>query len=282
MYTHNDIRKTYEPIHEHRHTKKIIQDYAINQRDIREVALDGLDLSHVKDMLDLGCGYGFFTEGLKGRLDKSAHITGMDLIDRNNRESFLDTVNSIGYQGEFIQGRADLIREMKGCLFDLVVASYSLYFFPHVIPDIARVLKPQGIFITVTHSRYSLQEVTKFVPACMKKIGMQPPEEIMISKLFNAFSLEEGGTLLCPYFNQVEQIPYKNDLIFPFDQVDDCINYLDKKRHLIFKEVSDTLPGRVDDMISYFNRYVFEQGLVNGEIFLTKDDAVFRCFGPKK
>jgi len=278
LYSSEDIRNTYEPIEDHRHTKHIIQEYALNTLDIRDVALDGLDLGRVRRVLDLGCGYGFFTEKLRQRLHPGAYIEGLDVIDRNNQEAFEDTIEAIGYNGRFIQGSADLIKAMKDGSYDLVIASYSLYFFPHLIPDIARLLSPGGVFLTVTHSKDSLQEITRFIPSCMRKIGLEPPDEVMIVKLLRAFSSEDGYAMLAPFFSSVLQIDYENDLFFPFDHVDDCINYLDKKKHLIFKDVAEKYPHRIEDMLSCFNRIVFEHASVHGDVIITKDDAVFRCF----
>ena len=282
LYSRQDIRKTYELIQEHMRTKAIIREHALNRRDIREVALEGLDLSGVRRVLDLGCGYGFFTEKLQGRLHQGAHILGIDLVDRENRRVFLQTVKDIGYEGEFVRSRADIIRSMDESSFDMAIASYSLYFFPHLVGAIARVLSPEGVFIAVTHSKYSLREVTSFVPRCMERMGIVPPGEIMINRLFRAFSLEEGEEMLSPFFGRVERVIYENDLLFPLDRIGECIDYLDKKKHLIFKEVMENHPQKVGDMVSYFNDMVFAYAKEHGRIVLTKDDAVFRCFRPRR
>jgi len=282
LYSRQDIRKTYELIQEHMRTKAIIREHALNRRDIREVALEGLDLSGVRRVLDLGCGYGFFTEKLQGRLHQGAHILGIDLVDRENRRVFLQTVKDIGYEGEFVRSRADIIRSMDESSFDMAIASYSLYFFPHLVGAIARVLSPEGVFVAVTHSKYSLREVTSFVPRCMERMGIVPPGEIMINRLFRAFSLEEGEEMLSPFFGRVERVIYENDLLFPLDRIGECIDYLDKKKHLIFKEVMENHPQKVGDMVSYFNDMVFAYAKEHGRIVLTKDDAVFRCFRPRR
>lgn len=282
LYSRQDIRKTYELIQEHMRTKAIIREHALNRRDIREVALEGLDLSAVRRVLDLGCGYGFFTEKLQGRLHQGAHILGIDLVDRENRRVFLQTVKDIGYEGEFVRSRADIIRSMDESSFDMAIASYSLYFFPHLVGAIARVLSPEGVFVAVTHSKYSLREVTSFVPRCMERMGIVPPGEIMINRLFRAFSLEEGEEMLSPFFGRVERVIYENDLLFPLDRIGECIDYLDKKKHLIFKEVMENHPQKVGDMVSYFNDMVFAYAKEHGRIVLTKDDAVFRCFRPRR
>lgn len=280
LYSPEDIRSTYEPIEDHRHTRHIIREHARNAADIREVGLSGLDLGFVRHVLDLGCGYGFFTEKLRGRLHESAYIEGLDIIDRNNSEAFVETVEAMGYHGEFTQGSADLIQDMEGGIYDLIIASYSLYFFPHLIPDIARILVPEGIFIAVTHSRFSLQEITRLIPGCMEMVGIPPPDDIAINVLLSAFSLENGHTMLSPYFSRIERILYENDLLFPLDQVTDCIDYLDKKKHLILKDVAERYPQKLEDMLSCFNQVVFEHACLHGEVIITKDDAIFRCFNP--
>jgi SAM-dependent methyltransferase len=282
LFSQDDIRQTYEPIRDHILTRDIIRKYARNARDIREVALEGLDLSRVKQALDLGCGYGFFTEKLEGRLHEGAGVLGIDVIDLNNRERFLETTGRMGYRGDFIQGRADLIRDMDAARFDLVIASYSLYFFPHLMGEIARILSPEGVFIAVTHSRESLKEVMKYVPLCMEKVGITPPGEIAISRLFREFSLEDGGEELSRHFGSVERIIYPNRLNFPFEGVGDCVSYLDKKRYLIMKDVSETDPQKLEDMVFYFKAMVYEHARKHGGVDITKDDAVFRCFCPGK
>jgi ubiquinone/menaquinone biosynthesis C-methylase UbiE len=282
LYSHEDIRNTYEIIREHKLARKIIQKYAVNSLDIREVALGNLDLSKVKSVLDLGCGYGFFIEKLEGRLHEEARVLGLDTVERENRAVFLETVKAVGYQGEFIHAQADCIRGMHDSSFDLVTASYSLYFFPHIIEEIARILRQGGIFIAITHSRHSLKEVTSYVPRCMEMIGLAPPSEIAINRLFKAFSLENGHKMLGPYFGHVERIIYPNNLLFPLDQADACIDYLEKKRFLIFKDVSENHPQKFDDMLSYFRTMIYDHARVHGEIVITKDDAVFRCLCPLK
>lgn len=282
LYTRKDIVSAYEVIQEHRRAKNVIQEHARNPRDIREVALEGLDLTDVLRVLDLGCGYGFFTESLSGRLRADARILGIDLVDRNNRTAFLDTVSGMGYEGEFICAPADLIRDMDEADFDLVIASYSLYFFPHLINEIARVLSPHGVFIAVTHSRHSLKEVTGLVPRSMEKAGVAPPPEITLSRLFGSFCLENGRELLGASFDEIERIVYPNELVFPLERVGECIDYLDTKRHLIFKDAMESHPLKIDDMVTFFHDMVFEHARARGGIVLSKDDAVFRCRRPRR
>lgn len=277
LFSYEDIRKTYEELAWHRRSKDIIQEYALNMKDIRTVALEGLDLRACSEVLDLGCGYGFFIEKLAGRLRPGARVMGIDVIDHSNRQAFIDSVTLMGYRGSFIQGSADIIRDMADASFDLVTASYSLYFFPHLIPEIARVLRSSGCFITVTHSKYSLRELTSFVPFSMKAAGLDTPGELKINRLFSAFSLEDGGVQLEPFFHDVERIVYENFLVFPLDRFEACIDYLDTKKHLLLKEVTDMHPDKFDVVLAVFVKALFDHARTHGKVLVTKDDGIFRC-----
>jgi len=281
LYSTDDIRKTYEIIHDHKFTKDIIIRYSQNNDDIRAVALEGLDLSHCRSILDLGCGYGLFIERLKGRIPTEAMVTGLDVLE-SNRPAFLHTLEASGFKGTFIKGGADLIRTIAAASFDLIIASYSLYFFPHLIADIARVLKNDGIFITITHSRFSLKEITDLIPLSMAETGIDPPPQIAITSLLNSFALENGRPLLQRHFRTVDAIRYPNTMVFPASAINDCIHYLTHKRHLLFKEVADNNPEKMDDVQTRFYQRIHHLAHSRGSFTITKDDAVFRCFHPRR
>jgi ubiquinone/menaquinone biosynthesis C-methylase UbiE len=278
-YSSDDIRRTYEKIHVHRFTREIIARYSTNKGDIREVALNGLDLSNTSKVLDLGCGYGLFVERLKDRLPPDAYITGMDMVE-SNRQAFLRTLESINCAGKFIKGGADMIHDLQDESFDLIIASYSLYFFPYLIGEIARILKDNGIFIAITHSKFSLREITDLIHLSMKKIGLEPPDKIAIAELFHAFSLEDGMSLLTPFFTQVDILLYPNTMLFPLENINDCINYLTIKSHLLFKDIAERRPERIDDVQSHFFQSVHRLAHEQGGFTITKDDAIFRCYTP--
>ena len=281
LYSTDDIRKTYEIIHDHKLTKDIIIRYSQNNVDIRMVAIEGLDLSRCYGILDLGCGYGLFIERLNGRIPPEARITGLDVLE-SNRTAFLHTLEAIGFTGEFIKGGADLIRTIADASFDLIIASYSLYFFPHLIADIARLLKDDGIFITITHSKFSLQEVTELIPLSMADSGIEPPTPIAITTLLSSFALENGQPQLESHFRTVETIHYPNTMVFPASDINDCIHYLTHKRHLLFKEVADNNPEKMDDVQTRFYQRIHHLAHSRGSFTITKDDAIFRCFHPRR
>lgn len=278
LYSPEDIRLSYERVGCHRELRGTILKYSKNPIDVRTVALSGLDLSPVRNVLDLGCGYGFFSEALAAVLGSGVNITGIDLVE-SNRAPFLDTLASLKVPGEFMCGSTDLIRTMESGRFDLIMASYSLYFFPHLIPEIARVCRPGGIFIAITHSRFTMKEILGFIPACMEEAGIKPPAELIIRKLFDSFSSENGMSILEPYFNRVERIIFRNDLLVPPGEASQFISYLDGKEYLILKDVRDIYPAKIDQVKECFYRKVYESAKTRkGGMIITKNDSVFRCY----
>jgi SAM-dependent methyltransferase len=280
LYSEDDIRRTYEELLWHKRSRDIIQEYALNRKDVRMEALDGLDLSWASNVMDLGCGYGFFTEALEGRLHEDALVIGVDVVDHRNREAFLDTVTCMGYRGVFIEAAADIIRDMETGRFDVVLASYSLYFFPHLIGEIARILKDRGVFVAVTHSERTLEELIAFVWRSMREARIQRTDELRISRLFREFSVEGGRDMLEPFFRHVECIPYENSLAFPLDRFDAFIDYLDTKKHLLLKEVSEMGRDAFDEVMAQLVRALFDHARSHGKVLVTKDDGIFRCRYP--
>jgi ubiquinone/menaquinone biosynthesis C-methylase UbiE len=280
LYSSSDITRTYSQVQDLLLTRYIIKTYSTNKSDIRDVALMGMDLSHVKKVLELGCGYGFFIEKLKGRLHNSAVIIGIDMVD-NNREPFLHSVASIQYKGEFITGAAEIIREMQNDSFDLIITSYSLYFFPYLINDIARIISPTGSFLAITHSQNTLREVIKYIKCCMEQGGVVIDEDTVIHKLFYSFSAENGKKMLDEYFNRVETVLFQNSLIFDYKHIHDCIYYIQKKNNLIYKEVIEKMPNKVEETQQCVESKIIEYSKARGSININKDDSVFRCYGSK-
>jgi len=282
LFSEEDIRETYQEIYDLFVTRHIIKQHSSNKRDIRDVALEGLDLTSCKNILELGCGYGFFAEKLKNRLHNQASITGLDLVE-NNHDPFLHSIWATGYKGKFVNARAESIKDMTAGSYDLVIASYSLYFFPELTGEISRILAPEGIFLAITHSAHTLEEVIRLLPPCLSRIKISIPDEFLINQLFRAFSSENGTQLLQQHFPRVSRILYENHLYFNRETVDDCIYYIAKKKHLFYKEVVNRFPDRILDIEACLAERIYNTVKEKGSITLNKNDAVFRCnFGATK
>ncbi len=250
----------------HEAVSAIIRQRSTNPQDIREVALDGLDLSSAQRILDLGCGFGFMAEVLAERVDPEATIVGVDAW-ASNEGLFVKKVTDAGREADFVCTKVDSRLPWPDGQFDVVVCCYALYFFVDVLPEIARVLSPNGVFVTITHTEGS---VAGQLPAA----GFAEAAEALL-KLTRRFSAENGLQLLSSHFGEIEQIDYSNSLRFRPEDADDLFAYLRFKLPLLTpgSEPDDALPD-------HLTRFVHTALSHLGEVVVEKDDAVFQCRKP--
>jgi len=104
---------------------------------------------------------------------------------------------------------------------------------------------------------------------------------LAITRLLRMFSAENGRSQLQEYFDSIEQLPYPNRLVFPHENIEDCCDYLSKKRELLFKEVAQTRPQELDTTIQRFLIDIRQHAEQNRCLAITKNDCVFRCRNPK-
>lgn len=244
----------------------IIRRRSSHRDDVRDVALAGLDLSQVHRVLDLGCGFGFMTARLLPRLAADALVLGVDAWPEN-REPFVEAVTDSGRRPEFCAMRIETHLPWVDRSFDLVLASYSLYFFPAILRDIVRLLRPQGRFLTVAHSEESFRS--------LYEIAGVVPKQTPLFRLLRNFSAENGEGQLRQYFREIERIDYRNELRFTGDQLDDLGYYLRCKIPLL-------LPtgGRSDELPARIQARLMAQLARHACFVIEKDDAIFRCQQP--
>ena len=188
-----------------------------NPHDLREVVLDGLDLAHAARVLDLGCGYGFMTAPVAARVAADAEIIGIDACPENEAP-FLAHVRDAGRCGQYVCAALEDRLDYASGSFDLVVASFSLYFFPNVLPEIARVLAPGGMLIAVTHALTSCR-------GTLGRLGLSD-EGAPVVAIAKRFCAERADTLLSRHFDEIEQRLYDNTLVFTPNDHGDLSTYL--------------------------------------------------------
>jgi SAM-dependent methyltransferase len=230
------------------------------------VALAGLELGAVRRVLDLGCGFGFLTARVMPRVARDAVVVGVDACEAN-RIPFVEAVTRAGRRAEFHAMKVEAQLPWADGSFDLVLASYSLYFFPAVLGEIARVLQPGGLFLTIAHSEGSFHSL--YAVAGVE--GYQTP----LYALLRRFSAENGREQLARHFRDVEQFEYRNYLQFAPEQVDDLRQYVRCKIPMLLPrcEPSEEPPRELEQRLAAM--------LGQGHPFvIEKDDAVFRCRRP--
>ncbi len=143
--------------------------------------------NNIKTVLDLGCGYGWFEEIMPTGLDL---IGGIDCLEENETP-FLAAARPKAREALFLRMTLPAPTGLSAGRFDLIVALYSLYFFPAFLPEISRLLKPGGLFLCLTHSASMLEE------------GEHYFNFNNLRKVIERFSAENGYDILRPFFKEI-------------------------------------------------------------------------------
>ncbi|MFH1081174.1 MAG: hypothetical protein V1766_13100 [Pseudomonadota bacterium] len=56
------IQKVFRDVHEHQRVAGLIQRFSTNKGNVQEIALEGLEFRIYRQILDLGCAFGSFTD----------------------------------------------------------------------------------------------------------------------------------------------------------------------------------------------------------------------------
>lgn len=251
----------------HRRISEIIRRHSTNEVDIRGVALDGLDLSSASNVLDIGCGFGFMASTVAARLPSHGRIIGVDACLQNG-PAFLSAVRSQGRRAEFHNRMIGCELPWPDDCFDLVIASYSLYFFPEIIPAIARVLHAQGTFVTITHSESSFARLCEAAGLSL--------HDAPIFHLIRRFSAENGADMLARCFADTQKIDYPNQLLFECGHFEDLLDYARFKLPL-FRQEPASVSLSDAPMRTTLERHLSE----GGSFSIEKDDAVFYARSPR-
>ena len=253
----------YEDPEAHARISALIRRHSSNDRDVRADLLRSLDLRGAHDILDLGCGFGFWSEELAARVAPDAKFTGVDAC-AGNEASYARCVESQGRRARFVRAHLVSVLPFDGDSFDLVIAAYSLYFFVGVIPEVARVLRPEGSFLAVTHSERSFNGL-------LSAVGLAD-EACPLLRLRREFSSEGGESLLAGTFRRVERTNYLNTLTFEERDLGDLLGYLAFKLPLV--RPGARYGAELPDSFVRAASVAMQQ---RGRLTVEKDDTLFVC-----
>jgi len=269
---HACLAEAFRNVERHRDAANLIREHSVNRRNIREVALDAVNLGGCRQVLDLGSGFGPFIDVLKGRLAPGTRVTGVDVFG-DYGAPFLAACREAGLQGTFLKDGASVIETFPARAFDLIVCSYSLYFFPERVPDISRTLRDAGTFIAITHDRNNMRELILAVKAILAELGHPPDDPLPVENILGRFTAENGRALLAPWFGEIRAIDYPNALVFEAEGQPQLLRYFRFKSPFFLHGTAfttETVARHLEARLRPRNRFV-----------LSKNDRIFLCSSPR-
>jgi ubiquinone/menaquinone biosynthesis C-methylase UbiE len=270
------IRQAFRNVQKHRRIEQLIRQFSSRKDDIRLTALNTSDLTNSHNVLELGCAFGAFTEAMKGRLHPDARIAGLDIVPEYE-PFFLEACSHAGYAGTFSSAGVHQIKKCQTENFDLVVCSFALYFFIEIIPEVARVLKKDGIFIAITHSYRNMQELIAVTRTILMKNKLLPGYKLLpLEIILHKFSAENGMMLLSPHFRRIQQIDFNNNLIFQAQEIEFLMEYYRFKQPFILTGTNALKKDILDQLHSELKNLV----TIDEAITMCKDDRIFICSQP--
>ena len=183
----------------------------------------------------------------------------------------------VGVRGRFLPADAAIIKEFESRSVDLAICSYSLYFFPELISEIARILHPDGLFIATVHNGDNMGELISFVRNTLAAHDLALHSSILpIERYLTRCSSENGHILLSPWFGEIEVRGYKNSLVFKPQDLYALLEYLRFKWPFFLDATADL--GKIFDL---FEIHLQQSLGHDGDCFVvSKDDTIFLCSQP--
>jgi len=281
MNLHPEIEETnvievFANANAHRLAADIVKRHSTNPQDIRLLALKKLDLTAFRNLLDLGCGFGFFTEALQGRVHSEAKIEGIDFV-KEYEPFYLETCRKAGLKGSFRALKVSSLKEYPKRSFDLILCSYALYFFPEIIPDISRILKEGGFFVAITHRQKSIGELIAAIKKILEANRSGERKKLPIEEIIGRFCSENGASLLAPWFGKIEAVEYPNSLVFHREEVLALVEYFRFKGPFFL-----TGTGAEAETVSRLLAAHLQKSLTTDSPYvLSKDDTIIICSRPQ-
>lgn len=139
-------------------------EHAELQREIGRRLLAHLEFTKINpsDILDIGCGTGFFTRLLAEKYTK-AHIYASDISENMVCHTKAQHAKRLPWQRKYHHSVSDAVAlPFKDASFDLVTSNLAMQWVPEaqaMMKEMRRVLKPGGLILFSTFGRRTLVEL---------------------------------------------------------------------------------------------------------------------------
>jgi SAM-dependent methyltransferase len=270
------IEKVFRDVHEHQRVADLIQRFSTNKGNVQKIALEGLELANCRQILDLGCAFGSFTGKLRGRVPPDAIATGIDIIAAYE-PLYLEACRKASIQGRFFSTGSPVLKTFPERSFDLALCSYALYFFPEIIQEITRLLRPDGVFAVITHYRRNTGELIDLTKQTLETSGLLQDSQLPLEIITDRFSSDNGESLLKPWFDKISVIDFNNELIFSREDTRYLLEYFRFKSPLYLTDTGLDAEAILPVILQNLQQAASER---NG-MTISKNDRIFLCSLPR-
>ncbi|MEM7114273.1 MAG: class I SAM-dependent methyltransferase [Chloroflexota bacterium] len=153
-------------------------------------------------------------------------------------------------------------------LFDVVIGNHMLYHVPNLakgLQEVRRVLKPNGRFLAATNGDNHMRELGEINKTLFSEIYARILQLYGGGRPRLSFALENGRSLLEPWFATVEKRLFDDSLVVT--EAEPLINYLLSSQPA--QEIA------TEEMIAEARRQLEAQIVKNGAIHIQKETGIF-------
>lgn len=198
--------------------------YTVPNVNFAEWVLTCIPWQGDEQVLDVGCGNGFYYPKLKQHHPNIQYF-GLDLFEQ--------MLHSHPSPANLMQADAQKL-PFADHTFDRVMANHVLFLVPDVesaIKEIRRVLKPSGIVIAATNSTSNMPEMQVLMRRAIVLLSRQGTNSVRPPvAVSDRFALENGTRLLARSFYGVVRHDMPSALVFP--DTEPAMAYLESTRDL--------------------------------------------------
>ncbi len=242
--------------------------YSVPKINFFEWVLDRVQWRGDERVLDVGMGPGVYFDAVLARVPNGHYVAG-DLSMGMARKAMQHPQS---WNVDIFNGDAQTL-PFPDRYFDVVLANHMLYHVPDLesaLSEMHRVLKPSGLLITATNSRYNMPEFDQLMWRAYGLLGVAGPNTEPMKSIEGNYQLEDAPGKLHHHFKAVVRYDLPGSLVFP--TVQPALDYLNSMRALREPQ----LPRRVswEDFLDVLAEQM--QRLINhfGELMISKLSGV--------
>lgn len=188
---------------------RLHQRFSTNPYDWHRWVFDHFTLSPQSRVLEIGCGPGDLWRKNADRIPAGWQVTLTD-FSPGMLEEIQHNLRNVPHTFTFKQADAQAL-PFGDDSFDIVIANHMLYHVPDrmkALAEIARVLKPGGVFYAATNGRNHLREFRDVAALIAPSV-----ETLWGKELSSSFRLENGAEQMAPWFSPIALYRYEDGLV---------------------------------------------------------------------